>query len=608
MVKVKRTGLLILLLALLFSISVASGQAQESPPPQLFITATSSDNAPTIELRMYGLDSLGTSIDLSGNAVTIDHAGVSAAPIVAGSDPVGTFTLFLIDLPAGLADQLPVVEQVITQFATAPTMVEQTDTLAIYQVGETASVPLLPPDTFYNSVINLFSTGIIPATGATALIDSTMALLEQIEGLKEDEAMAASIVLISDGTDIVSTQFEQSDLIRRAAELGIPIHTIWASNPNISAANQDVGKDNMLTIASGTRGIGVELEKTSDTSLIWNRIASFRNQTRLRYTAESLSGGLAAVRVSLSSDPTVQAETSVTIPNNVPSVVLNIAPEDRLLVLPTVDEAVTLTLSGGVSWLDGTERSLTAAQLKVNETFLDIPIASLESFEIEIPSGLVFGDNTFQIVVLDEQEIRAQSPPLTVIVEEGDETIPEALQAGNGRLLTNILLFLVAFILLAGVIFFAWRSGWLTNLPELVPRGRRAPRPRVHIEDDSAAASPPTASPDEPAAQPNAFPNAIARLEILESTTPMPTEFPLTAATVRLGRSPMQVDIAFEQDITVSRQHATLTLEGNQYRIYDQDSTSGTWVNEQRVPEYGTPLVDGDDVHLGAVHLRFCQP
>jgi hypothetical protein len=49
-------------------------------------------------------------------------------------------------------------------------------------------------------------------------------------------------------------------------------------------------------------------------------------------------------------------------------------------------------------------------------------------------------------------------------------------------------------------------------------------------------------------------------------------------------------------------------LEGNHYRIFDEGSTSGTWVNEKAVPEYGVQLVDGDEVHLGAVLLRFRQP
>ena len=85
----------------------------------------------------------------------------------------------------------------------------------------------------------------------------------------------------------------------------------------------------------------------------------------------------------------------------------------------------------------------------------------------------------------------------------------------------------------------------------------------------------------------------------------MPDYLALTASLVKLGRSPAQADIAFENDITVSRLHASLHLEGTHFRIFDERSTSSTWVNEQQVPEYGIQLMDGDEIHLGAVHLRY---
>jgi pSer/pThr/pTyr-binding forkhead associated (FHA) protein len=97
----------------------------------------------------------------------------------------------------------------------------------------------------------------------------------------------------------------------------------------------------------------------------------------------------------------------------------------------------------------------------------------------------------------------------------------------------------------------------------------------------------------------------LAYLEVLEAVTRMADHIQLKASQVSLGRSPAQADIAFENDITVSRIHATLHLEGTRFRIFDERSTSGTWVNEQQVPEYGIQLMDGDEIHLGAVHLRY---
>ena len=67
-------------------------------------------------------------------------------------------------------------------------------------------------------------------------------------------------------------------------------------------------------------------------------------------------------------------------------------------------------------------------------------------------------------------------------------------------------------------------------------------------------------------------------------------------------------DLAFKDDITMSRIHATIVKEGSDYRIFDEQSTSGSFVNEQRVPDYGIQLIDRDEIRLGGVTLRFRQP
>jgi len=100
----------------------------------------------------------------------------------------------------------------------------------------------------------------------------------------------------------------------------------------------------------------------------------------------------------------------------------------------------------------------------------------------------------------------------------------------------------------------------------------------------------------------------VAFLEVLQSVTSVPSRIDLEAVEHHLGRSASQADIVFDSDPTVSRIHATIVREGGDYRLFDEKSTSGTYVNEQHVPEYGLQLVDGDEIRLGAVRLRFRQP
>jgi hypothetical protein len=604
--KQERPFLLLFLILLVVCLPASGILAQETTPasPHLHITATDTTSPPSIELQAYGINSDGSALPLSANTVLIAHDGQAVTPEVAGANAVGTLTVFLIDIPPGVGDQLPAIQDAILQYASAPTMQEGTDYIAVYKVGESEPTQLLAPTNFHNSVRNLFASELTPETGATALIDSTMSLLDQIDSLKPDPAMAASLVVMSDGTDAVSTQYADVDVSPRAASLGIPVHTIWLTNIELPPVGQEIGQNYLSSISAGSRGMAVRMENSGELPTIWQRIASFRDQTRLRYTAPSL-GGSAQVVLSLADNPEVRAETTVEVSSSVPSIVINLPPESRLLTLPNLDEPVTLRFTTAVSWLDGVERSVEAAQLIVNSTVIqDIPVADLPAFEAEI-NNLVYGDNTVQVAMLDEQGIPVTSPPIVLTVQEGSREIPEELDAGGGlgSIFRTLLILIVVVAIVGGLIYLARRQGWLNRLA-LPARAPRAPRSRDRRDKPVAA------SYDEPVSDPAAEPvitstEPIAYLEILESVTRMPDYLALSTNLIKLGRSPAQADIAFENDITVSRLHASLHLEGAHFRIFDERSTSGTWVNEQQVPEYGIQLMEGDEIHLGAVHLRY---
>jgi len=97
-------------------------------------------------------------------------------------------------------------------------------------------------------------------------------------------------------------------------------------------------------------------------------------------------------------------------------------------------------------------------------------------------------------------------------------------------------------------------------------------------------------------------------LEVVQTSSQTPQRIDLDMVEVKLGRSSKRSDVAFSGDNTVSRLHATIVQEGGVHRIFDEQSTSGTFVNEQRVHQNGLQLVDGDEIRLGAVLLRYRQP
>lgn len=567
---------------------------------RLFITGADTEMFPSVELQVYGMDGQGNPLDLPSQRFFLTHGG-EAADIVTyeGTRPVGTLTVFLIDAPSGIQAELGAIESAIRQYAGPATMLEQTDAVAVYQIGPDGPRQLLPPSRFHNEVANLVDTSdIVPEDGLTALIDSTLAMLDQIEGLKPDPAMAASLVLISDGTDAVSTA-EPGEVLVRASNLGIPVHTIRVNNPDLIQAGQELGRQYLADVAGGSRGLAAELTNPDELAAIWNRIASFRNQGLLRYTVTNPEPGSIPVELSIVDNPDLRASTEVEVPAAAPNVTLNIPFESRSLTLPTIEDPVTLRLSATVTWLDGEEREIVDAGLLSNSVrVFDIPPGQLDDFTVEL-QNLFVGENRLEVTVTDSQGMQAASGPVLISVAEGERVVPEALQPQGSPGWVTWLLIILGLLLLAGLLLVLWRRSRGRSSRRSRRRAAKSPADMGLEEYNSVGI------PDAKLATSQPF--VMAHLDVLESQTFMPEEINLGDDEVKFGRSPSQVDVAFRDDITVSRYHAVFRLEGTHYRLYDAGSTSGTFVNEQPVPEYGTQLRDGDIINLGAVRLRYRQ-
>lgn len=79
---------------------------------------------------------------------------------------------------------------------------------------------------------------------------------------------------------------------------------------------------------------------------------------------------------------------------------------------------------------------------------------------------------------------------------------------------------------------------------------------------------------------------------------------PLSSDEVSLGRD-RQKSILVLDDPSVEACHARLQKEGESYRILDEGSIAGTWVNYAPVEKEGTLLEHGDLVHIGRLGFHF---
>ena len=603
---------LLVAFVLLLGLAAVAGAQESNQIGQLFITGSNTESFPSVRLQVFGIDGQGMPIDFATEPLFVSHDGFPVDEVIFdGKTPVGTLTVFLVDAAGGATDQIPAIKAAIRQFASPGNMQEQLDYVAVYQIRANGPQQLLAPTQFYNGVNNfLDTTELTPEDGATSLYDSVISLVGEIDGLKPRPEMAASIVLISDGTDPGTSQAEPSDVILRAADAGVPIHTLHLEDVALGAG-LELGRVYMRDLAIGSRGGAAELDDPDTMNTVWARIAGLRDHSWVRYNVPQAAGGTVPVEVSLLNNRDTKATTEVTISAAAPNVVIDLPRESRNLTVPNLDEPVELQLSADVSWLDGQTRDVTAAQLLVNGVpVADIPVGDLASFKVPI-SNLIIGDNRLEVMATDSQGITSTSAPVIITVAEGERLeVPEALQP-NGGFSWTWLLWLLALAGLAVVGFWLWRSR--ANRAAAPAGGRSRRRRRGQTPEGYPSVPTPsegvdtTGEVDFMSTSVYESPFVMAHLEVLDAQTLMPEELTLGDAEVRLGRSPAQATIAFRDDITVSRYHAVLRLEGNRYRIYDAGSTSGTYVNGSPVPEYGLQLADGDEIQLGAVRLRYRQ-
>ena len=622
----KISALSIIILVSLLGIPVL---AQEGAI-KLIVTGSDASSPPAIEIQLYALDGLGNVVSLKAEDLVIQHGGEVVDNIeLVGTKPIGTLALFVIDIPSGVSSQITTIQDAIKQYASEANMVEQVDYVAVFRVDELAASQLLQPSEFFNSILNAFANPLEPSSGNTALIDSVMGILNNIESIKPSNELSTQIIVFSDGTDAVSTQFEAQDLPKRGAELGIPIHTVVLDNESLDNDLKQEGRLYLSQVSEGTGGRSTILSTAEELNQVYQQIAAFRDQQVFRYTIDELKGGDYQVDVGLVASPGVSDQFSVNIPPGAPSITIDLPPESRQLILQNLDAPVPLSFSTTLSWLDGAVREITKAQLLVNGLIIqDIDVNQLENFDVEI-ANFIFGDNQVQIAIVDDQGSRATSPEIILAIEQGEtQVIPEEVEQsglvdrlwqrtrGLVIVIGGCLVLIIAILLIIGLYKVTRgssiaRSLRLTNIIYRIPflrpyasearkaeyYGRRAEStkrqmgrysPDVRSTDRSKKGGGPT-----------------AYLEVLESVTQRSGRIDLTAVEMKLGRSAKQADIVFDKDATVSRIHASIVLEGNDYRIFDEQSTSGTFVNEQRVPEYGLQLVDNDEVRLGGVRLRF---
>ena len=635
---------LLLVLALL-PLMVVSGrleaqtQVREVVIPEGGIDIT---GFPTLAVRAIVSDNTrGRVAGLGAGDFTLQEDGRPVALTLTETE-VGVQVVFILDASLSVrqagASGYPRLEegkQVIYDFST-DLMAEGLDQVAVLapasstEIQKVAPLPDDPADftAFRNTVRDGTYLYELPANiSATPLNDMVSHALDMLAGA--GSGMHQAVVVISDGIDVMSDR-QVADIVNRANQFNIPIYTVifgpasnWggAAESNMKRLSLDTFGDHFQLAATGRSPQPLEEVIAEAMDPLHAKLASQRTQYLLTYASGIFTPGSHEVVVSVANKSARRAFS------------LNIRPPEVSIVQPAAGDSITRstddpnrlweeieprtqTVVFQVGFPDGYARQVETVELLVDGVaVLDTCTPPCNEIEWEI-ARVTAGPHSLRIRVQDQQGMTAESREvpisIAVIVPTPVPTpVPTAVPAvvvapaaptceetyaGVQRIVrcNPELLAIGALVVAAAALV-------------LVVIVIRRPPPAVaavarKVKDVTVAFFPAQVPP-------SAGTEAKATLDVIEGDDSYTLPIELRADSTRMGRDEELVQVAF-QNRSVSRLHARIAIERDRqgderFVLYDEGSTSGSYVNFQPVGINGQALEDGDIIHLGSLQLKF---
>ena len=645
MLNQQRTIIKLFLSFLLLCLLTSPVAAQVDEGVRLRITQIDTSNFPEISLNISATDTENNPINvldglaLQENDQTIDD--FETDQISVGMEFIfvidANTTIEQIDETDGLSRRETIRDSIVSFAENTMDRGGQDDLVSIIVPDDEGGRFLEEPDmTFPNEVINainFYETGTLGDTPLNAMLELALDQAEE----NQNDGRYQVIFLFTDGAQL-NSQLDYEALVERAQNNSVGFYGA------ILGARADPNEiENVTQLTDPTGGTYIHMPQSAEADSLFEAINSRAEQTEITYRSTINESGRQQIVVSLA-DRSAEVFFNLTVEPPVITMILdNSQPIRRVAAdaeTPLEEmEPTSQPLGAEVSWPDDYPRTLRSATLLVNgeEVALDAPVLDdngLLTFEWNI-SGLDEGDYELEVRAVDELGLESFSEPLLLVIEidrpeaaAGTET-PEAVeeteaepdQAAEGTSIVDTLrenaaivgiglggLLLVTFIAIVAVIVIRRRGGGDSETP--APDFSDLTYP--HIPPlGTASGSPATTSEqfDVDATflmQPDFAIQGVggAYLEPLEYAPEHTGMIPLVGANVALGRDPNLVQIPFN-DRSVSRLHARIMESNGVFRLYDEGSASGTYLNYERIGLTPKVVSDKDDLHFGRVHLRF---
>lgn len=636
---------LLLLFALMGSEEAHLLFAQEVvKPPMIQISEVDSSKFPQVTVSLLGAD---LPVPLSDLVLRLEEDSVVKKGLKdeIQNDAVAIQAVLAFDASGSTLKQGPTGKQVFEEVGMAArNMIQQgnlgeDDWLTSVSFGATNSnyKVLHEWDQDHQAVADsLYTYQPAKDIGNTSIEGLLRFAIDQFDKPGRPEGQVRYLVLFSDGIDIIeSPRF--IDAVQVALAKDIRIYPVLIGPGDLGPTRK------MQKLANDTSGQLFHLNSEDALIPLWQKLAEGRMRRILTYHSTSAKPSQLKVTATLPDAVEINATHSIPAVTLQPAKIAIAAPVANLEITKDapfyntpVDqlEPKILQIVANATWGDGFPRALVKWEFEVAGRTEIVEKNELnQSFEFPIAS-LGNGDYSIRVRAIDELGLIGESQPIPFKVIENrpppptdtpDPTVTAvALEATRSAVTATIaaatstaemgvvagkvseqnqqietLRWTTIAAAVFGVLGFGYAFYILSN------RDRRKRATEIITGTVAAATQPFVRRGRTPAGGSES--HVRLRLEDDAGTAGLPQSIPLTRVGVRIGRDPALVNILIP-DRRVSKLHCRIIEDPLGYRLVDEGSTSGTYVNDQDVGMQGHLLQHNDLISFGPVAYRYEDP
>jgi hypothetical protein len=629
-----KTRFIPIILSLLLGLTLTVPVVAQNEGARLFIAEVQISEFPVITLNLLAIDPENRIIaDYSSLVLLEDERTIS--DFDTESIDIGTDLFIVLDADttieqsdeAGGQTRRENVRDSIIRYANFFMDPMQLDRVTlIVPEGQDARILDKPGLSFPNEVINavnFYETGEL----SEPALDRLMQVALDQAALSKEEGRSQAILLFTDAGQL-DQQLDLDLWAEASREAGIAAYVAILGT---RADTDEIAHAARLVEPNG--GAYAHMPEPQRADDLYSIIQSRAERMRVSYRSQLNQSGTHTLSAQLDGARSEESFELLVEPPEVTLAVDNSRPIHRVATQPDTPieqmEPAHQPLVAQVSWPDEHPRNLESSMLLLNGTEMPVQNTILSddgllTFDWDI-RFLDEGIYDVQVQVVDELELSSISDPLPLEIiidrpgvlpspppptepsplvidvpelELGTDPVNYLLIAGGvGLFLVFLVILIIIFVLLRR-----------RSRTEATPSGQTiepiAAPPNLQIQSTDSAQNyepgvtyirPPDFDPEG---------NIEAFLEVLEYAQEHESLIPLSGNNISLGRDAKRSQIVF-QDRSVSRLHARIIKSQDSYRIYDEGSSSGTYVNYEKLGLSPQALNDQDRIHLGRVHLRF---